>query len=198
MQPRTKPLEHGELVSDTLVHVPHSQFAAACAHHWRAPPGDDGDLDAGAAQLHDAVPVVHVEDLQGFPARPVIQPPIGEDAVHVEHQQTNGAGHVLGRALRQTTPARSRSWTLRAPTRRPCSSATGSAVMRCTSIRCTASAASSFGPIVLPCTVMTLRMGVRCTSICRSSVRRRSLFLNTPRMCSTYTLSLDVALPWLD
>src|SRR5215472_16482879 len=84
------------------------------------------------------------------------QPPVGEHAVDVEHQEPDPAAHM--------TPARSRSCTLSAPTTRLPASTTTSAVIRYCSSRWTASAASSCGPIVLQLTVMTVRIGVLCTS----------------------------------
>jgi hypothetical protein len=45
-------------------------------------------------QQLDAVAVAHVKDLEHLAARAEIQPPVGEHAVDVEHQQFDGASGV--------------------------------------------------------------------------------------------------------
>ncbi len=45
----------------------------------------------------DAVPVLHVEHLEGFAARAVEKPAIRQDAVHIEHEQLDRGGDRRGR-----------------------------------------------------------------------------------------------------
>ncbi len=40
----------------------------------------------------DAVAVAHVKDLQGLAARAEVEPPVGQHAVNIEHQQTDRGG----------------------------------------------------------------------------------------------------------
>ena len=47
-------LERREFVGLALKHVPHSQLAAANAHHGRLAPRDDGNVDPGLAGLLNA------------------------------------------------------------------------------------------------------------------------------------------------
>src|SRR5690348_14151759 len=123
--------------------------------------GNDGDSDARGRDLLDAMAVTHVECLQQFAFRAVEKPAVGQHAVDVEHQQahTRECRRDSSQPAHKT-PARNRSCTLSAPTSVPCASTTGSAVMRCFSMRWAASAASSVAATRLPGEVMTSRISV--------------------------------------
>ena len=73
--------------STPWMHVPDAELARAPRDRGRLAAGNDGDGDAGRRHLLDAVPVPHVENLQRFSARAVVQAPVGEHAVDVQHQQ---------------------------------------------------------------------------------------------------------------
>src|SRR6185437_4952919 len=115
--------------------MPHAQLTTADRDHRGCAPGDDRDIDAGTAKLLDPKTVAHVEDLQCLATGAEMQPTVRHHAVNIEDEKANRSGSLAGRARGRhvasthMTPARNRSSTLRAPTSRPRSSATGSAVM---------------------------------------------------------------------
>src|SRR6185437_11865949 len=163
----------------------HTQLPTPPRSHRRAPARDDRHRDARLRQQLQSQSVTHVEYLERLSPRTIVEPPVGQYPVDIEYQKAHSGGDFghgdRGRGA-HTTPARKRSCTLSAPTRCPCSSATGSAVMRCTSMRCTASAARSWGEIVFPGEVITSLMLAAWMSVLRSSARRRSPSVNTPRI----------------
>src|SRR5690349_24940656 len=115
----------------------HAQLPATDVHHLRLPAGDHRNFDTCPGDLFDSVAVPDMELLERFSARSEKQASVRENAIDIQYQHADGGGGFPWHAA-QTTPARNRSWMFSAPIRRPCSSATGRAVMRYTSIRCTA------------------------------------------------------------
>jgi hypothetical protein len=53
--------------------------------------GNDGDADAGVRQQLESMAILDAETLQLLAARAIVQTPIGEHAIHVQYQQTNGS-----------------------------------------------------------------------------------------------------------
>ena len=140
--------QRGELVVRALGDVADAELARAPRPRPRLAPGDDGDGDAGGRDLLDAVAVAHVEGLQQLALRAVVQPAVGEHAVHVEHQQPHAAQRRLSNrssTLRSQHPGAQQVVHVERADQRARASTTGSAVMRCFSMRCAASAASSVG-----------------------------------------------------
>ncbi len=87
---------------------------ARCATIGEVRAGQDRDVDAVAEQHLDAVAVAHVEDLECFTLRSVVEPPVGQHAVDVEHDQADLCRALLGR--HQITFAFIRSRLFSAPT----------------------------------------------------------------------------------
>ena len=122
--------ERGRLVLDALPDVADAELSCATFDRDGLAARDDRDRDAGAHCGNDTGAVTHVEHLHRFAVRAHVDPPVGQHAVDVEHQQADAAGPVADCRVDHMTPARSRSCTFSAPTSRPSSSTTGSAVIR--------------------------------------------------------------------
>ena len=158
-------------------------------------------------EAFDADDVVYTLNFVANPESKILIPNLGflkgatkvdQYTVDVEHQQADAGGGALqggggdvateaaaGHGVPQTTPARSRSWTFSAPTSVPAASTTGKALIHRVSMTCTASAASSRGPMVWQPRVMTSCMVAVCTSMRASSMRRRSPSVNMPSTCAS-------------
>src|SRR6266702_1304885 len=202
LQPCPQLLEGKHLVLRSLDDVLNAQLAAANLGHPGLSPRDHRHLDPGRVEALDALAIADMEHLQCLAARPEIEPSVRHGAIYVENKQSDCSSgfacHEVRSASAQTTPARNRSCTLSAPIKCPCASATGSAVMRCTSMMCTASAARARGPMVFGFAVITARMGVLWTSICLSKARLRSPSVNTPRMSSSESTTTVMPSPLRD
>ena len=131
-----------------------STFAQTCGGRSGAPAAQRRHAHAGRHQQFDAVAVADMEDLERFTAIAEVQSPVREHTVDIQDQQLD-FGEWRGFARVQNTPARSRSCTFKAPTILPSVSITTSEVMRCVSMRCTASAARVAGLTDLAPWVMT-------------------------------------------
>ena len=79
------------LVAAALHQMTNAQFPTASRDRGRAAPGDDGDRNAGARQTLHTVAILDIEGLQLLTARPVVDTPIGEHAIHIEDQQTDAS-----------------------------------------------------------------------------------------------------------
>ena len=79
------------LVGAALGHVAHPELAHARGHGRRAAAAGDRHRDAALHEQLQAVPVAHVERLERLPARGEVQPPVGEHAIDVEHEQLDTA-----------------------------------------------------------------------------------------------------------
>ena len=102
-----------------------AEFAHARGHRGRAPAGNHRDADAGGDERLDAVAVAHVERLERLAVgpnqrRPSVSTPSTSSTTQRDRR----------RRARHITPARSRSCTLSAPTRRPASSITSRPLTR--------------------------------------------------------------------
>ena len=97
LQPRAEPPQRRELVGDPLQHVSHAELTAARGHHVRAPPGDHRDDEPGTLQLLESDAIAYVKGLERLAARAKVQPPVGEYAIDIEHEQADGGGHVRRR-----------------------------------------------------------------------------------------------------
>src|SRR5699024_8918904 len=136
-----------QLVGHRGVDLGDAQFGRALLDHGAGARGDEGDLDAEAAQQHQALAVVDVEGFALAPGGVEAQAAVGQRAVDVEAGQADAGGCVVD-VGHQTTRARSRSWMFSAPTRRPPSSTTSKPPILCVSISRAASTASASGPMV--------------------------------------------------
>src|SRR6202158_6479334 len=112
--------------------VADTQLLAAARYRRGFPPRDHRHDDTGGEDGPDAVSVASMEGLVGLAGAAVAQPPIGHYSVHIQHQEADARQRrrpLVSRACwHQTTPARSRSWTLSAPISRRSESVTSSAV----------------------------------------------------------------------
>ncbi len=160
-----------QLLVCPLHHMGHPQALHPIADDTGVAPGNDGDLDPGIEQRSHAGTVAGTEGFQLFAVVSHVDEAIGENPIHIAHQQANlrrlvelAARHrtIEGRyVLHQITPAFSRSCMLKAPSGRLSPSTTSNPLIFLVSISLTASAAIISGPTVTQLAVMTRLMGVR-------------------------------------
>ena len=78
-----------QLIGAALDHMADAKFPAAARHGGGAAPGNDGDRNPGACQALQSMAILDIEALQLLAARPVVHPPVGEYAIHIQNQQAN-------------------------------------------------------------------------------------------------------------
>jgi hypothetical protein len=92
LQARAEFIEDCQLILGTLVDVFHAQLAATDVDHLRLAARDHRNLDPGFGDLLDSQAIADVEQLERLPARPEVQATIGQNAIDVQYQHTNGDG----------------------------------------------------------------------------------------------------------
>ena len=79
------------LVFNAAVVVRNAELPHAAIDRRRGAPADDSDGDAGGQQTLHRAAVQGIERLHLLVVRAVVQPAVGEHAVHVENQQPHAA-----------------------------------------------------------------------------------------------------------